>query len=533
MNLKNKIESHGVLRGLSKSTHEGIDTFHRFVKPIAEQNEAKLPDPSFHPLTKRIADILDASPISIMVPCSVADKIATTGRMKNLFETGDGKGTTDRTVRASWEKRMYNIGSDVSPHLRPLYGFLNPHAIHHDNRDFKGLPFPNTLKSYGEILVDLKPEVRSRSTFTNGDSADLQKDSVVTHKGIRRLASHIGLSSALQSLERFVDGFNSNQASDFPNYYVEAQIHGGVYPKDVEAIHFAWNHPSKNNPSHHYYDVFDNFLQSKPEQIAEAEKANPYFWYTPSGIKIKNFLAAKRLANAFEVPLHVHVVGEGGERLDKKTFLPDNSEISDTQPPKPLSKSDMPTTSLVDLSQSLYDAASLSDLHHTDESPYHRHTDELMATASDKHRLSKDALKIAVMDYLLDNQHRNRSGLNFHVSEHTGTPKHLVAIHNDVGYQNSKPFSLKNAISNLPSKLDLGFISNRPHEVNALHSTMQWWAEHSPFIRMAFDNAIESFPQHRKAAIEEGFNKRADLLDSMSDKWSQSKDLGVIHEGHE
>ena len=187
------------------------------------------------------------------------------------------------------------------------------------------------------------------------------------------------------------------------------------------------------------------------------------------------------------------------------------------------------------LSEALYDAANLSHLHHNAESPYHRHTDELMATPSEKHRLAKDAFKIAAMDYLLDNPHRNKAGLNFHVSELTGTPKHLVAIHNDIGYDRNPDKtpcipSFKDALMNMPRQLDLTG-QNRPHEINAIDHTMKWWHEHAPFVRMAFDAAIDSIPIHKRNLVQDGFERRADVLDSMADRWHQSKDLSGVYEG--
>jgi hypothetical protein len=187
------------------------------------------------------------------------------------------------------------------------------------------------------------------------------------------------------------------------------------------------------------------------------------------------------------------------------------------------------------LSEAIYDAGNLSHLHHTDESPYHRHTDELMATEGDKHRLSKDALKIAVMDYLIDNPHRSKAGLNFHVSELTGMPKHLVAIHNDLGYTQNRDGSpnlgsYKQAIQSLPSQLGVKFIAPSVHESNALNHTMNWWKEQSPFIRLAFDEQLNHLPEHKRSVVESGFNKRADLLDSMADKWTHTKDLGIVDE---
>ena len=47
MDPKNKAELLGALERLSKSTREGISTFHNVVRPIAEVNEARLRGPPF------------------------------------------------------------------------------------------------------------------------------------------------------------------------------------------------------------------------------------------------------------------------------------------------------------------------------------------------------------------------------------------------------------------------------------------------------------------------------------------------------
>jgi hypothetical protein len=335
---------------LQKSTREGISTFHNVVRPIAEANEVRLSGPdSSNPrdyYTSYFADILEKSPISMMIPRSVADKIAAAGRMKNLFETSEGRGSTHKGQRAGWEEEMYGIDGAAPAHMRPVYGFLNPHALHHDNRNFRGLPFPRSVSSYGEMVMDLKPHVKERSTFTNGDSAELERDSVVTHKGIRGLASHIANSvrrSVNPTLENFIESFQNNQAAWFPNRYAEAQIHGGVYPEDVAAIHFTWEHPSRIDPANpiHHYDVFKNVMKMTPEEFEAAKDKYPALAISRADVKIRGFHAAKRLANAFGVPLHVHVIDENDNRLDKKTFRPQKRKAPVNQMALPLGEPKM------------------------------------------------------------------------------------------------------------------------------------------------------------------------------------------------
>lgn len=155
--------------------------------------------------------LLESAPIAIQFPMNKnqIDSWMKEGRLKNLFETGTGKGFTDQALRRSMEANVLNVPNYLEGDSRPIYG-----ALHVDKaRNATGWQ-DGAASSYGDAWLELKPEVKRRSTYTNGDS--FFAESVIP--------------------EEYVNSFGD--MGSLENSYIEAQIHGGVHlNRDVQAIH--------------------------------------------------------------------------------------------------------------------------------------------------------------------------------------------------------------------------------------------------------------------------------------------------------
>ena len=164
--------------------------------------------------------LLESSPIAIQFPLErrVLDGFMEAGRLKNLFETGTGKGSKDKNQRKSIESKVLNIPEDASDPSRPVYGALHVNKTRNTPDWYQG-----AAPSYGDAWIELKPEVKQRATYSNGDS--FFSETVIPNE--------------------YINQFGSIEAVD--RDYIEAQIHGGVhFGRDVQAIHVP-EYAVKNN----------------------------------------------------------------------------------------------------------------------------------------------------------------------------------------------------------------------------------------------------------------------------------------------
>jgi hypothetical protein len=165
--------------------------------------------------------LMERSPIAVQFPLKkdVLDSFMGGGQLRNLFETGTGKGSTDQNLRRTAESNVLNISGSEPGHARPIYGALHVNQARNATGWQQG-----AAPSYGDAWLELKPEVKQRSTYTNGDS--FFADSVIPGE--------------------FVSSFGDT--GKLENSYIEAQIHGGVHlNRDVQAIHVPES-AVQNNP---------------------------------------------------------------------------------------------------------------------------------------------------------------------------------------------------------------------------------------------------------------------------------------------
>lgn len=170
----------------------------------------------------RAAEDLSTAYVASRVPVDVLDDIVETGRMKSQFETQTSRGSLSPAHRADTEANLYGYPHHQPVKERPIYGYMN-----RPGRD------PSWVSSYGEVEIEFKNEVRSRTTFTMGDSlAQEYIPSAVNDPSYLSLDAPVAFANELNDTDVVRNGI----WADTP--YVEAQIHGGVTVDDIAAVTF-------------------------------------------------------------------------------------------------------------------------------------------------------------------------------------------------------------------------------------------------------------------------------------------------------
>ena len=175
---------------------------------------------------KRIADSFrrnvdpnDPENLRVRIPASstVLRKIAADGKLKSQHESGSSHGLYDPELRSIHERLMFDTDS-----AQPIYGYVKPTKIEAgDSLQRTGVA--NFVSAYGDAALVLKPEVKSRTTVTHGDS-------LMTDVG--GAPAPVPLNDVhTASDKRLAAGTTERTAS-----YIEAQIHGGVTTNDIAKI---------------------------------------------------------------------------------------------------------------------------------------------------------------------------------------------------------------------------------------------------------------------------------------------------------
>jgi len=200
---------------------------------------------------ERITSAMRDGQVTIAVSESVLGSVLEDGRYKNQFETRTSGGKLDTGIRKVGEGLATGTPAGTKLSERPVYGFLTDNESVHTYQGTaeaakvgadwsekhgieRGLRWENitsvnnyNVEQYGEIRFTLKPEVRSRTTATVGDSLrnGVMADAV---NNPRPDLLNMGLYKA-----GAVHHMAGNPTAD----YIETQIHGGVNVSDIERIY--------------------------------------------------------------------------------------------------------------------------------------------------------------------------------------------------------------------------------------------------------------------------------------------------------
>lgn len=164
-----------------------------------------------------LKEYLKDAPVCMRVPAEVFSKILDEGRFKNQHETGTSRGTLSPRLRAEAERKAF--GKDLSkPEEFPIYGYF---ATGKNG-------FSPYADGYGGMKIELKPEVRKRTTVTVGDSLSGFHSGVLTGTP----SNHPRIASLDTPYER-----GSSTTKMVPQSYLEAQIHGPLRPRDIAKVY--------------------------------------------------------------------------------------------------------------------------------------------------------------------------------------------------------------------------------------------------------------------------------------------------------
>lgn len=159
---------------------------------------------------------LDDATLSTRRSMNSLGRILDDGRFKSQFETGTSGGALNQEYRAAAETFMFGVPKAQAVTERAIYGYMRKEGM------------SDSASWYGDVLMDLKPAVRSRTTVTWGDSLGLEaQPSPLT--AVRATSYNPNAMGGRGALPR---------PGRFGSPYTEAQIHGGVTADDILRITF-------------------------------------------------------------------------------------------------------------------------------------------------------------------------------------------------------------------------------------------------------------------------------------------------------
>jgi hypothetical protein len=161
---------------------------------------------------QKLKEILATQPVTLNLTSDDLEKVFKDGRFKSQFETGDSMGAYNPEKRNETEAIVFGYPTrTTSPEKRPIYG-----SIPEFGAAALGRPGESGTWLYGDTRVVLKDSVRSRTTFTAGDS--------------------LGMGWNPSSVENpRLNGASLTTKKPYVGY-IEAQIHGGVKISDIKEL---------------------------------------------------------------------------------------------------------------------------------------------------------------------------------------------------------------------------------------------------------------------------------------------------------
>lgn len=181
---------------------------------------------NFKALDSAVNRFVQNNPVSIMTESSLVERIIDDGEVKSIFSFGDSaKGKDYKEHRMAYEKVAFGYEGDLPVELRPISGVVFP-AQHNDEiLDVFG-------ENYGSVQLIMKDSVKSRTTFTVGDSLDtFQRPTSIGGKVPRTFDLGQTAQRAKTVGNTYFDDKTFHAAS-----YIEAQIHGGVKSSDIDKV---------------------------------------------------------------------------------------------------------------------------------------------------------------------------------------------------------------------------------------------------------------------------------------------------------
>ena len=169
-----------------------------------------------------------------------ANAILRDGKYKSLFETNTSNGARAYEARREEEFASHDLHPNLDPSKRPAYGYVVLGDSVGDLQD--------AVHGYGRVRIELKPDVKSRTTMTDGDSLG-SPATPVPMTGERLTAfqvagaslgwNSIGTGPMMEEI-----GHTPQEIFDSkPRGYIEAQIKEGFTVGDIARIHVMGSRP--------------------------------------------------------------------------------------------------------------------------------------------------------------------------------------------------------------------------------------------------------------------------------------------------
>jgi hypothetical protein len=214
-------------------------------KDLYKNQVAAKTSPERQAQMKAAMNAVSKESVWVAVTPGVLDKIVTDGRMKTAAETNKSNGHYDAESRAAFEDKYFGKSGDT------IYGFMS-----NDGQATKaGMVYPSRgephqeddVHQYGTARIQLKDDVRDRTSITAGDSWDYNKATVTQPESpiVQTLPSALNNPSHQSILATAGDKYYETMSDPHTRLdYVEAQVHGGVKVSDIAKVHFYGKEPS-------------------------------------------------------------------------------------------------------------------------------------------------------------------------------------------------------------------------------------------------------------------------------------------------
>jgi len=203
-------------------------------------------------LKKKVVDIIKPlvakADIWIRMPSSRLNSLLSAGRFKNISEQkikSPGKNPDislkeyqkDRSVA---ENELFGLLPNVDNADRPIYGYLTSNKNGWLRSYDEGKSKHDWLSDYGDCRIKMKNTIRDRSTFTMGDTLDVNSGGRIAYDGARIIPSPLNNIHAEVELGNSITiGKKYKSIEDATSmYYNEVHIHNKVTLDDIDTIYF-------------------------------------------------------------------------------------------------------------------------------------------------------------------------------------------------------------------------------------------------------------------------------------------------------
>ncbi|CAK0763363.1 hypothetical protein CCP3SC1AL1_320005 [Gammaproteobacteria bacterium] len=182
---------------------------------------------------KGVESMMQDCNVNIRLNSKTLSKILEKGEFLNQHEIRHSGGIYDPKFRRQYESAIFGLKKDSPAKRFPIYGYLTSKT---------GKTGTHNLKQYGNIIVQLKDDVKLRSSFTQGDSHDRKHiaPSLISNPKYYSLDPY-----KPKILKKLYKGEKAS-ISDEETYF-EAQVFGGVSLKDIKSIKLRGEKLSKKD----------------------------------------------------------------------------------------------------------------------------------------------------------------------------------------------------------------------------------------------------------------------------------------------